>query len=854
MYEQNKNLIAIKVRPITEDLKGFIYPIFYYEHDTFIPVSKEDFPNNNLVIVHQNKIRESYYSDIDDRYEDMELFCVSKYYENDNFDENKDNLNFSKYNTNPTYISNYIPKNKYKNCFLLDAEICKDSVIRCFSPFKPTENLYFIRNAGYILGPFKIKSKEKNSDNSYGYYIDLIAEERLQPFTYNTEYNNYSIYKIKENEITFPNINKTKIQIDKYSNDYPWNNTELSYIEDAINFIKNNKGEWIDWSPDDALVSWGIKLVQDKLSQEISFSQRRELIEQIRRIKTTDKEKLSKLIQKFSETEEKDQALNQSIFNFVCKKENIKYLLSTAGEDFINVIEGDISLKQKFGIQDKQKIKKLQKELDNISEEKSKLEKKVDDLNNQQFTNLSNQLTQLKASIDLANNELEEKKEQLHQADIMLEYPAIEMKYIQFRNDAENYSKIVEQKKVEIDRLTEIRDKISQEIPKIKKEYKDEIYKLAPIVKMLNEADFVNEEHDYSFTPKKGKEYSINETINSIYTHFKNQNRVLEKRDIVNYLVSIINNFFIVFYGKPGVGKTSLVQEIANSLGANLNKISVNKGWTSPKDLLGYYNALTGHFIDAETGLRKFIKQADKNNPFECLYITLLDEANLSPLEYYWSNFLSVADDQIKKIKLQSDKAPDEITLFDGLKFIATINMDETTEALSPRIINRSCVFYLPNEYKIPSLDYYFQSDHYPISYQSLRKNFGYENILQNNHNAEKYGQDKLDAIYDLLSKNKSRSTISISARKQKMIRMYIDTMTKIGDNNNDLGYDNSDVLDFAIAQYILPEIRGDGEKYKELLKLLLDEISPYTFSTSILQKIVEEGQENYDNFNFFYI
>lgn len=257
MYEQNKNLIAIKVRPITEDLKGFIYPIFYYEHDTFIPVSKEDFPNNNLVIVHQNKIRESYYSDIDDRYEDMELFCVSKYYENDNFDENKDNLNFSKYNTNPTYISNYIPKNKYKNCFLLDAEICKDSVIRCFSPFKPTENLYFIRNAGYILGPFKIKSKEKNSDNSYGYYIDLIAEERLQPFTYNTEYNNYSIYKIKENEITFPNINKTKIQIDKYSNDYPWNNTELSYIEDAINFIKNNKGEWIDWSPDDALVSWG---------------------------------------------------------------------------------------------------------------------------------------------------------------------------------------------------------------------------------------------------------------------------------------------------------------------------------------------------------------------------------------------------------------------------------------------------------------------------------------------------------------------------------------------------------------------------------------------------------------------
>lgn len=181
MYEQNKNLIAIKVRSITEDLKGFIYPIFYYEHDTFIPVNKEDFPNNNLIIVHQNKLRESYYSDIDDKYEEMELFCVSKYYEADNFDENKDNLNFSKYNTNAVHISSYIPKKKYKNCFLLDAEISQNLSIKCFSPFKPTDNFYFIRNEGYIFGPFKIKLKEKDNDSSYGYYIDLIAEERLQP-------------------------------------------------------------------------------------------------------------------------------------------------------------------------------------------------------------------------------------------------------------------------------------------------------------------------------------------------------------------------------------------------------------------------------------------------------------------------------------------------------------------------------------------------------------------------------------------------------------------------------------------------------------------------------------------------
>lgn len=116
----------------------------------------------------------------------------------------------------------------------------------------------------------------------------------------------------------------------------------------------------------------------------------------------------------------------------------------------------------------------------------------------------------LKAAIDKAEQELKEKKEQLHQADIMLEFPSVEMKYIQLRNDADNYLKIIEQKKLEVDKLTEIRDKISKEIPKVKKEYKDEIYKLAPIVKMLNETDFINEEYDYSFNSQKGKEYNIN--------------------------------------------------------------------------------------------------------------------------------------------------------------------------------------------------------------------------------------------------------------------------------------------------------------------------------------------------------
>ena len=78
--------------------------------------------------------------------------------------------------------------------------------------------------------------------------------------------------------------------------------------------------------------------------------------------------------------------------------------------------------------------------------------------------------------------------------------------------------------------------------------------------------------------------------------------------------------------------------------------------------------------------------------------------------------------------------------------------------------------------------------------------------------------------------------------------------MTNIGEQNDNFEYDNSDVLDYAIAQFILPEICGDGEKYLSILKMLYDELSSYTISKNIVQNIIEVGEYNYGNYNFFNI
>ncbi len=128
-----------------------------------------------------------------------------------------------------------------------------------------------------------------------------------------------------------------------------------------------------------------------------------------------------------------------------------------------------------------------------------------------------------------------------------------------------------------------------------------------------------------------------------------------DRNTILNIFICYIQGFLTVFSGEPGTGKTSICNIVANILGLNtpekyisetLNgfnanryiKVAVEKGWTNKKDFIGYYNPLTKSFernnrriFDCLNILDIEARKEYTNIPF----IILLDEANLSPMEYY---------------------------------------------------------------------------------------------------------------------------------------------------------------------------------------------------------------------------
>lgn len=179
--------------------------------------------------------------------------------------------------------------------------------------------------------------------------------------------------------------------------------------------------------------------------------------------------------------------------------------------------------------------------------------------------------------------------------------------------------------------------------------------------------------------------------------------------DIFNMYICITQGFLTIFSGLPGTGKTSVCNIIGNSLGltdfgnksVNYNRfvpVSVEKGWSSKKDLIGYYNPLTKKYDKSNRRLYDslmILNEEREKSQFP--YLVLLDEANLSPMEYYWADFMQLADrsennDAYINIGLEND-----IYIPETLRFVATINNDQTTETLSPRLIDRAWIIKLPD-------------------------------------------------------------------------------------------------------------------------------------------------------------
>ncbi len=138
--------------------------------------------------------------------------------------------------------------------------------------------------------------------------------------------------------------------------------------------------------------------------------------------------------------------------------------------------------------------------------------------------------------------------------------------------------------------------------------------------------------------------------------------------------------------------------------------VSVRPDWRDAKSLLGYFNPITDEYV--QTNFLQFLLQAkthyDQAGAEALPHFVILDEMNLARVEYYFADLLSILEsgrnlagytrESItlhnrpleRSLDTRGQPIPQSLALPPNLCIIGTVNMDETTHAFSPKVLDRA--------------------------------------------------------------------------------------------------------------------------------------------------------------------
>jgi 5-methylcytosine-specific restriction protein B len=184
---------------------------------------------------------------------------------------------------------------------------------------------------------------------------------------------------------------------------------------------------------------------------------------------------------------------------------------------------------------------------------------------------------------------------------------------------------------------------------------------------------------------------------------------------VKRFIASLLTKPFVICSGLSGSGKTKLAQAFVQWISESDKQykiIPVGADWTNREPLLGYPNGLeTTSYVTPDSGALQLILEASKEENQSKPYFMILDEMNLSHVERYFADFLSIMEsgDSIKLYsggdRFDSEKniIQKEINWPKNLFIIGTVNIDETTYMFSPKVLDRANVIEFritPNEMK----------------------------------------------------------------------------------------------------------------------------------------------------------
>ena len=340
---------------------------------------------------------------------------------------------------------------------------------------------------------------------------------------------------------------------------------------------------------------------------------------------------------------------------------------------------------------------------------------------------------------------------------------------------------------------------------------------------------------DMEYADYKIKNYGNNFDLPELCHNFRNfaaskLKLFYREKMIRTFVAGLASTRLVILQGISGTGKTSLAYAWGKFMKHDSCVASVQPSWRDRTDLFGYFNEFTKKFN--ETELLKEMYIADYTDD---VYTVILDEMNLSRVEYYFAEMLSILEMPDKKewiIEIVPNTwASDPKKLMHGkiqvppnMWYIGTINNDDSTFAVTDKVYDRAMPIDINEKGEPFTPD---DIDAQDVNYSYLDKLFSeaMENFAISNETL-----DKIEKMDDFVIKHfRIAFGNRIVAHMKKFVPVYVAC-----------GGTETEGVDYFIAKKIL-------RKFEQLnMALIKDEIDGYikflddTFGKGAMEECIE--------------
>ena len=317
--------------------------------------------------------------------------------------------------------------------------------------------------------------------------------------------------------------------------------------------------------------------------------------------------------------------------------------------------------------------------------------------------------------------------------------------------------------------------------------------------------------------------FTQKEFVNSLH----NSGLQFSQKLITRFVASLLTKPFVLLTGLSGSGKTKIAQSFVKWICVDESQykiIPVGADWTNREPLLGYPNGLNpNEYIAPDSGVLNLIIEASKFENADKPYFLILDEMNLSHVERYFADFLSVmeSDDKINlysgvaRKDLDGNEIPNEIYWSKNLFIIGTVNIDETTYMFSPKVLDRAnTIEFRVDEANIKS--FFDLPSKIDLSVLESKGAAMAKNFLEiaTDNNIEK--DDEYSAILVKFFNELKKVGAEFGYRTAVEMLLLIKKLNIIG------SISKNESVDIAVMQKLLPKLHGSRSKISKVLDALI--------------------------------